>query len=85
MFARNDGIPAANQGLNGITIGFKVSMRAAPTATVVGSWSGNQISAINAYAPTTEYVTIQGVSNAAGTCYYYAGSSSVGVTLDAEL
>jgi hypothetical protein len=86
LFGRNNAA-AAGQG-PGVNIFYKVSMRAAPTGTVAGTWtktntSGGGNPAFNNIG--TEVASLYVDSAAAGDCYYYAPSSSVGVTMSAEL
>lgn len=83
-FARNNAA-GIYQG-PGIAIQFKVSMRAAPTATRVGTWTFvNLSSQPNANSVTTEAAFLYADSSGTGDCYFLAPSPSVGYTFSAEL
>ena len=86
LFGRNNAA-AAGQG-PAVNIFYKTSMRAAPTGTVVGTWtktntSGGGNPGFNNIG--TEVASLYVDSAGSGDCFYYAGSSSVGVTMSAEL
>jgi hypothetical protein len=87
FIARNNA-GAANQG-PGLNIKFPQSMRAAPTATQVGSWT--QTNTSGGAGPTTpscfttDYVTFYIDSAAAGDCYYYLNGTANGFNFSAEL
>ena len=84
MFARNNA-GGAGQG-PGITVPYKVSMRAVPTATVVGTWTfANITTGPVVISVTPEAVSLYRDSNGSGDTYYYSASTSVGLTMSAEL
>jgi hypothetical protein len=69
-----------------VAVPIKVSFRAAPTGTVVGTWFVlNSSQPIFSGLSTNDAVSFVFTSNAAGDCYTYAASPSVGLTLSAEL
>jgi hypothetical protein len=77
--------PSAGSGAP-LLILFKVSMRTAPTATIVGTWITFNITGQPAFSGiTTEAAYIFGAATAAGDAGFYTDSASVGVTFSAEL
>ena len=64
---------------------FKVTMRASPTWTKLGTWQSYQAQQPIANITTPEYVTITSDSTSSGDCYVYSNSASVGFDVSSEL
>jgi hypothetical protein len=73
----------------GLSLKFPQSMRAAPTATQVGSWTTTNTSGgAGPTSPscfTTDYVSFYVDSAAAGDCFYYLNGTANGFNFSSEL
>jgi hypothetical protein len=69
-----------------IAVPLKVSFRAAPTGTIVGTWTvSNASQPFFSGASTTQVIPLMFSSSGVGDCYAFSDSTSVGFTLAAEL
>lgn len=78
------GAPGGGNGIYFNTV-LQVEMRAAPTATVVGSFTTNNCSQPVLNAATKNTITLVGNAAANGDAFFFSTSTSVGFTLSAEL
>lgn len=68
-----------------VPIPVKVSFRAAPTGTIVGTWVATNALQPSVVSTNTECVGVIFNSVASGDCFVYPNSTSIGATFSAEL
>ena len=83
LIGRNNAVGAGSS--YPISVPIKVSFRVAPTGTIVGTWVVNNASQPAFNGMTTEAVGLVFNSSGAGDTFAYPNSTSVGLTLSAEL
>jgi hypothetical protein len=75
---------AGGQGIP-LNVFNKVTMRASPTGSIIGSWTTGNCSGVSITGTSQDVAFIYASATASGDAYFYANSASNGYSLSAEL